>query len=480
MRRLARVGVAIMAACLVVTALGAANPYTEVSAKELVAKPQMFWAQGIVFRDTLKQQPSGATRTLGDRKVYRIETQVVGPCYADAVLEPALKDIKPGTACLFVGTVYQQRGWFSSKFHVVIQQVTASVGSLPELGPRLQALQEATSNQIYATTSARLDALLQGIHADLLTYAASSNIALDEVLAPGSLHAERVRQSVRIGINRLENDLRAPSAAFFTDLVTAMIAQRYVVAGEDHALRKPAATETGKAPEAVETLHIIKTEVAEKPGPGPVVQPEARNSETPEPEAAPKPARKAEKAKSGAQKKTDLRPAGDAAASPAATNSPTARPVPARKAESSGSFFGWLFGGSSTNKQTKDARATNVPATVTNKVAVPTDRPATSAATPEKATADQTKSAAAKEKAEKKAPAGEVKKQAAPEPKKTARASGGSFWSGLFGGGSSTNTPKAAATATPAKAVETRKAESAKPEEKQPAAGTLDQAVPVR
>lgn len=477
MRRLARFGVAIMAACLVVTAWGAASPYAEVSAKELVAKPQLFWAQGIVFHDTLKQQPSGSTRTLGDRKVYRIETQVVGPCYADAVLEPALKDIKPGTACLFVGTVYQQRGWFSSKFHVVIQQVTASIGSLPELAPRLQALQEATSNQIYATTSARLDALLQGIHADLLTYAASSNISLEEVLAPGSLHEERVRQSVRLGIGRLESDLRAPSASFFNDLVTAMIAQRYVVKGNGTVLPRPAVTSTEKVPEAVETIHIIKAESVDKTEAESIARPEPKTPETPKAEPAAKPARKAEKARPAVDRKSESAPSRTVDAPPV-TNAPAVKVKPAKKSESSRSFFGWLFGGSSSDKPPKEVRVADRATTATNKPAV-TAKPAEAAAPAKTAVEQPAAPAAAREQAEKKASPSAVKKEAASEPQ-AARKKERSFWSILFGGGSSTNAAHAATAKTPAKVVGASEDEPAKPAATPPAAGALDQAVPVR
>lgn len=498
MRSLARVGAALLVTCFVVTAQGAGNTFTEVSAKELVAAPQLYWAQGIVFRDTLTKAPSDSSTSLGGRRVYRISTEVIGPCYADSVLLPALRDIKPGTSCLFVGTVYQDRGWFSSKFHVVIQQVTASIQSLPDMGPRLIALQQTTSNQIYATTAARLESLLQGIHAELLAYAASSNVTLEAVLDPESLHKERVRQSVRSGINRLETDLRAPSSTFFNDLVTAMIAQQYVVPSTPKG-PKPAAAVSNEAPHVTEApkaavieknvapvkaveaepvapvakpVEVIKTQPeAEKP-----VAPVAKKHEPRQPDQPARSEKKSDKPKPVVEKKTET-PAPPRATANVTTNTPAAKPKTEKKSETSGSFFSWLFGSADTNAPKKTVASSNQTGVITNKpVAVPSR---------ETETAVSLKPA--KEKAAAPSPAPEPRKadaksveltkkadkpQAAREPKKQS----GSFWSTLFGGSTSTNAPKTTvATNTPA-----AKVEPAPPAAKPASGDSNDQAVPLR
>lgn len=201
--------------------------FKQVDPRELTKNPQKYWAQGLIFKDTLVTPPAGNPVEMGDRSVIAFRTKLAGECYADAVLIPALNDLKPGAECIFSGTVFQESGWFSSKFFIAVQEFTTSAGQLPALTAKLRTLQSYGSNISYSVTAQRLDQVLSFIQTELMAYSSSQNIPLSTILDPASEHKNHVTDVVRRSISRLEEDTRMPSSAFLVDLLTAMTAQHY-------------------------------------------------------------------------------------------------------------------------------------------------------------------------------------------------------------------------------------------------------------
>lgn len=199
-----------------------------IQAKDLVKKPQQYWAQGFIFKDTLETAPAGKPRKFGERTALSFRAKTVGECWCDDVLVPALRDIKPGSECLFTATVFQEHGWFSDKYFVIIQQVAASSVNLTDIGKSIAALQAYDSNEVYAVTAQRYDQLQSLVQAELMAYAAEKNLTMREIFDPGSPHRERLYQAIHGSITKLEQDLRQPSSAFLIDLVAALMAQPHL------------------------------------------------------------------------------------------------------------------------------------------------------------------------------------------------------------------------------------------------------------
>ena len=203
------------------------NDFVQVQAKDLVKNPQLYWAQGIIFKDTIVTPPTGPARKMGERSVIPFRTKIVGECFADEILAPAMQDVKAGAECLFSGTVFQDSGWFSSKFHIIVQECTASAASLGDMRAKLDTLQKFSSNVVYSTTAQRLDFVLAAIQSDLMAYSAENRVSMAEVFDPKSPHRDRVIQAVRSGVDKLQDESRAPSSVFLSDLLTAMLAGRF-------------------------------------------------------------------------------------------------------------------------------------------------------------------------------------------------------------------------------------------------------------
>lgn len=311
------------------------DEFKQVTPQELVKTPQLFWAQGFIFRDTVVQPPAPPARQMGERSVLAFRTKGAGECFIDEDLAPALSNIVPGAECIFSGTVFQERGWFRSSFRVVVDRFTANLAQTGNAGAILAALPR-DGDSVYAVTARRLDELLAQVQTDLMAYSSEKNITMAEVFDPASPHRDHVLRSVRGGITRLEEQSRAPAAVFLSDLLVSMMAGRYVVppVSVPAVTNAPPPASPSAAPPAI------------VPGPGASAAPAA----------APAPVRKRSffarlfgsgggKSAPKATATTNSVPSTTAAPAPppkAADAPPPAAPVAKR------SFWGRMFGGGST------------------------------------------------------------------------------------------------------------------------------------
>ncbi len=200
------------------------DAYRQVTAKDLIKNLQFYWAQGIVFKDTIVEPPSGPPKQMDERTVVTFRTKIVGECFATESAVPALQNLKAGTECVFSGTVFQEAGWFSSKFHVLVQDVAPSATNISTMRAAVSNLAVVASNNAYASTARQLDLVLSHIQAELLTYSSAHNIPMSELLDPKCPQHDDVMAAVRNGIGKLEEDSRAPSSVFLTELLLTMLA----------------------------------------------------------------------------------------------------------------------------------------------------------------------------------------------------------------------------------------------------------------
>ncbi len=270
MFKLNRMAAGLICSALITAGLGARaardEEFKQVDPRELTKNPQKYWAQGLIFKDTFVSPPAGNPVKMGDRSVIAFRTKQAGECYADAVLIPALSDLKPGAECIFSGTVFQESGWFSSKFFIAVQEFTTSAGQLPDLTAKLRTLQSYGSNISYSVTAQRLDYVLSLIQTELMAYSSSQNVPLSVILDPASAHKNHVMDTVRSSVNKLEENAHIPSSAFLIDLLAAMTAQHYYAPSNN-----------------VEAISVEENKP--QPKPEPPAKPEAKE----EPKAGPPP-----------------------------------------------------------------------------------------------------------------------------------------------------------------------------------------------
>lgn len=339
-----------MAAALSAVTADAArdDEFKQVTPQELVKTPQLFWAQGFIFKDTVVQPPAPPARLMGERSVLAFRTKGAGECFIDEALAPALSNIVPGAECIFSGTVFQERGWFRSSFRVVVDRFTANLAQTGNAGELLAALPRE-GDSVYAVTARRLDELLAQVQTDLMAYSGEKSIAMADVFDPASPHRDQVLQSVRSGITRLEEQSRAPAAVFLSDLLVSMMAGRYVAPPAT----VPAVTNAAPpvrpnaAPPAVAPGQSAPAAPAAAPSAGPVRKRSffARLFGLGGGKSAPKAA---------ASTNVPVAIAAPAPAPKAADVPPAAAPVAKR------SFWGRLFGGGATKPATAGTAATAV------------------------------------------------------------------------------------------------------------------------
>jgi len=201
-----------------------------VKADELKKSPQKFWASFFVFEDVLDQHPGNSTISIDDVEYTRFETKTIGTVYAESQIVDSLRGLDVGKPYLFVGTVNQKGGalfglFGGSKFVVIVKEVSQPkqdsiniTGRIPELELQL------TTNRVNQTF-ARLDELFKEVQKDMLGFANSQGITIEEVF--GGAYRDKVAASVRTALRRYEEKNRGNSQEFFVDVIVSMMAVQH-------------------------------------------------------------------------------------------------------------------------------------------------------------------------------------------------------------------------------------------------------------
>lgn len=383
------------------------DEFIEVEAKELVKNPQLYWAQGVIFKDVMVQPPEGPARKIGEHQVVSFRTKAAGECFADEELAGALRNVKPGSECFFSGTVFQEQRTFSSSFRILVQKFTASVPDLKNASEIITNMARV-GDSAYARTARQLDFVLSRIQGELIAYSSEKNLSLAELFDPASPHRERLLEFARRGINQLEDESRAPSSAFLADLLVAMLAESH---------RQPV------PPPAATNAPALKPDLEDA----------GTKGDEPKVESAPK-----------VEAPSADKPAGEKRSAAEA-----GKPAQQKK-----SFFGRLFG-SGSGKSTNTAAKATAPAPRAAGEKTGDAKPAENRAEVVAKPADEKEAAVVTGMVSTNS-AGAAAPAAAPAPKKK------SFWGRLFGGGEkSPPAPKPPEAAAPKTDVTTNAAPAA-------------------
>ncbi len=284
---------------LILAGAARAEEYLAVKADALKANPQVYWARGIVFTDTLEAPVSEKSIKISGRKYQEFKTRTLGTCYVDAALKSALDNLKLGEDYIFTGTVYQEdKGWFSSrrKFYIAVNRVTVSVSKMEQVDSALrEAFTRAELSGPYAEALRVLSSVLSDAQRELAARAAASNLTIQAIFEPGSDHSALVYQATRQALFRQENDSKTPSLEYFISLLASLLAIHNggldltpasapvaetnappaVVAPEPTAAAEPVAPVVERAPEQAsvpEAVPMEPAEVIETPAVTPVLE----------------------------------------------------------------------------------------------------------------------------------------------------------------------------------------------------------------
>lgn len=228
------------------------DEYAQVKAKDLVKNPQLYWAQGIVFRDQMTAVPAGEFRTLAGRKVLPFRTATAGECYADEALVPALQKAGAGTECIFTATIFQETFWFKkSQFRIIVSEYSPVSAVKVDIRTGVSNLAASATSGPYLIVAQRLESIFSQVQSELAAFSAESSTPMAEIFNPTGPHRDRTLEAMRTAIARTEEEMRAPASVYLTELLIAILASQ-------HGAPAPAAAEAPKP--AVPEVEMKKPE----------------------------------------------------------------------------------------------------------------------------------------------------------------------------------------------------------------------------
>jgi hypothetical protein len=246
---------------LTLSTFALAEEFVTVETPELVRNPQKFWAQGVVFRDILTEHASGSAVPMGKRDAHRFRTKMVGDCYVDSSLAPALNNLEVNREYTFAGTVYQYR----RKFYVVVQKFSAPVQDLTQLPDVLATRGTGTAAlQGDAAVLAVVRNMIGKLDADLMSYSQTANVPKSQVLDPASEHRLKFEKSVRQSVQAMADKMEVVPLEVLTQLFVAWLAQKNA-----QPLTEPAPAAT--VPDKPEPSVTPRAAPPAKPAPAPAI-----------------------------------------------------------------------------------------------------------------------------------------------------------------------------------------------------------------
>jgi len=216
------VGVLLITSILAQPVWVNAQDYFATDVKDIKSSPQRYWAKGIVFRDTLVEQPQRRTLSIDNRTVTRFVTEQLGEVYAEKEAVELLNNLAPGVEYLFSGTV-GQRG---RRYYTVVRSVSAyrqDTENIPALLGDVNLLN--TTNQ-FNRVFIVLDGVMKDVHKDLFGFATANNIKLEEMFGRTE-HRDKVAASIRSALRRFEENSKTTSQEFFVSIIISMLALQY-------------------------------------------------------------------------------------------------------------------------------------------------------------------------------------------------------------------------------------------------------------
>jgi hypothetical protein len=194
--------------------------YRTVTARDLLDRPQNYWARSIVFQDTLVEVPSGREYKLDGVRYAVFSTRTLGTCYLAKPLEPVMAQVPEGRTYMFTGTVLQH----GSRYFVIVESFTGTVDS-EEIPAELKNLAASGQSLLVSQSSQPVAEVLRTVRESLFAYAKEKGLTLEQVLDPTSAHAPHVMELIRLAVRDQEQKKQSSSAEILAQYVYGVIAQ---------------------------------------------------------------------------------------------------------------------------------------------------------------------------------------------------------------------------------------------------------------
>ena len=160
---------------------------------------------------------------VNNRSVYYVKLKKLGRCYADAVVAPALGDLKTGQDYLFAGTVLE----VDKDFCVVIQGLVSRVRDFKTLPAEIEEAAAANKSNSYQRTLTQMTDMINGIEADLVSYSKNHNIPMSDLFDPLSKNNDIVVKVTQTAVQSMADQLKTTPNDLLADFITALLAERH-------------------------------------------------------------------------------------------------------------------------------------------------------------------------------------------------------------------------------------------------------------
>ncbi len=199
-----------------------AQDFKPVKVDELKESPQRYWAKGVIFEDTLAERPEERVREVGDTRTYRFETRELGDCYADETIVDMVRNLEPGEAYMFAGTVYQ----YKRRYYFIVQDVSDIATDFDDFDEVIRSSTEGY-HPFYGQAIAELNRMLESAQKELFAYTKEKNVAMEDLFDPEKGHLNVVATSLRNSLRTFEDEYSMPTQEFIITLLSTLMAEKY-------------------------------------------------------------------------------------------------------------------------------------------------------------------------------------------------------------------------------------------------------------
>ncbi|OQW96495.1 MAG: hypothetical protein BWK77_04420, partial [Verrucomicrobia bacterium A1] len=217
-----RIALAVFASGLIAAPRAGAQQsrYRNVEARDLVERPQNYWARPIVFQDTLLQPPSGRDFKLEGIRYATFTTKTIGTCYLVKPLESVLAQVPADRDYVFSGTVLQRGG----RYYVIVESFSGTVDS-EEIPSDLRNVAASGKALLVSKSTQPMADILRTSQESLFAYAKEHNLKLEQLFEPDSGHSARAMELIRMSAREQEKKLGTPSAEIIAQYVYGVLVQ---------------------------------------------------------------------------------------------------------------------------------------------------------------------------------------------------------------------------------------------------------------
>jgi len=195
-----------------------------VSPQDLLENPQNYWAQPVVFKDTLVSPAGREVVQIDGQRYRRFQTSQLGNVYAAESILPRLEILETGRDYLFSGTVLQAQGFFRTTYYVIARDLRPAVVASSEEEVKVPDLIRAFAVATNVTAKGQLIELLEDSEEAIFAYMKQENLESPPLLDYGSKPYDGALQVIRGVVAKTERAKETTSRELLTQILAAMIA----------------------------------------------------------------------------------------------------------------------------------------------------------------------------------------------------------------------------------------------------------------